>query len=160
MWENRTMQCKRTARALCGMFNMSTQRYVVIVYTATVLLLLNEALCAKPQRNIQIALPFNILNNKFNFTFPAHPSCIDMPPRSVKRVNEYAWQCKECKYCIKCRRTDNSDKFLFCDQCDRGYHIYCIGLRKIPNGKCLLHITPIEHHLLIHASIQWRSSIF
>lgn len=54
----------------------------------------------------------------------------------VRRVNEYAWQCKKCKNCIKCRRSDNEDKMMFCDQCDRSYHIYCIGLRKIPNGKC------------------------
>ncbi|XP_039293287.1 histone-lysine N-methyltransferase 2C-like [Nilaparvata lugens] len=24
---------------------------------------------------------------------------------------------------------------LFCDLCDRGYHIYCVGLRKVPNGR-------------------------
>lgn len=36
---------------------------------------------------------------------------------------------------MKCQRSENDDKMLFCDQCDRGYHIYCIGLRKVPNGK-------------------------
>lgn len=64
-----------------------------------------------------------------------HPSCINMSSRMVKRVNEYAWQCKDCKYCIKCRKIENEDKMVFCEQCGRGYHIYCIGLRKIPIGK-------------------------
>lgn len=58
-----------------------------------------------------------------------------MSSRMARRVNEYAWQCKNCKYCMKCQRSENDDKMLFCDQCDRGYHIYCIGLRKVPNGK-------------------------
>lgn len=64
----------------------------------------------------------------------AHPTCLKMSARMVRRINEYAWQCKKCKSCIKCRRNDNDDKMLFCDQCDRSYHIYCIGLRKVPNG--------------------------
>lgn len=71
----------------------------------------------------------------FSFWKIAHPSCLKMSTRMVRRVNEYAWQCKDCKHCIKCRRSDNDDKMLFCDQCDRSYHIYCIGLRKVPNGK-------------------------
>ena len=28
----------------------------------------------------------------------------------------------------------DEDKMLFCDLCDRGYHIYCVGLQAIPNG--------------------------
>ena len=27
------------------------------------------------------------------------------------------------------------DKMLFCDLCDRGYHIYCVGLDEIPVGR-------------------------
>lgn len=76
------------------------------------------------------------LLTKRNYRFAVHPSCAEMPSKMVKRVNEYAWQCSECKHCIKCRRTEDDDKMLFCDQCDRGYHIYCIGLRKVPNGMC------------------------
>ena len=29
----------------------------------------------------------------------------------------------------------DEDKMLFCDLCDRGYHIYCVGLPAIPQGK-------------------------
>ena len=24
---------------------------------------------------------------------------------------------------------------MFCDNCDRGYHSYCVGLKNIPDGK-------------------------
>ena len=24
---------------------------------------------------------------------------------------------------------------LFCDQCDRGYHTFCVGLKSLPTGK-------------------------
>ena len=27
------------------------------------------------------------------------------------------------------------DKMLFCDECDRGYHSFCVGLKQIPVGK-------------------------
>ena len=27
------------------------------------------------------------------------------------------------------------DKMLFCDQCDRGYHTFCVGLKSLPTGK-------------------------
>lgn len=32
-------------------------------------------------------------------------------------------------------RTTDESKMLFCAQCDRGYHIYCLGLRNVPDGK-------------------------
>ena len=31
----------------------------------------------------------------------------------------------------------DEDKMLFCDLCDRGYHIYCVGLQGIPTGQTL-----------------------
>lgn len=67
--------------------------------------------------------------------FLVHPTCIDMPPRMVNRVLNYEWQCTDCKHCMKCVEAGNEDKLLFCDQCDRGYHIYCIGLSDVPSGE-------------------------
>lgn len=75
----------------------------------------------------------------------------------VRRINEYAWQCKKCKQCIKCRRKDNEDKMLFCNQCDRSYHIYCIGLRKIPNGNFNRH--SILYRYVISKCIYFRWKI-
>ncbi|XP_039496863.1 supporter of activation of yellow protein [Drosophila santomea] len=64
-----------------------------------------------------------------------HPSCIDMPQRMVGRVRNYNWQCAGCKCCIKCRSSQRPGKMLYCEQCDRGYHIYCLGLRTVPDGR-------------------------
>ncbi|XP_016976773.1 supporter of activation of yellow protein [Drosophila rhopaloa] len=64
-----------------------------------------------------------------------HPSCIEMPQRMVGRVQNYNWQCAGCKCCIKCRSSQRPGKMLYCEQCDRGYHIYCLGLRSVPDGR-------------------------
>jgi len=59
-----------------------------------------------------------------------------MPQRMVGRVRNYNWQCAGCKCCIKCRSSQRPGKMLYCEQCDRGYHIYCLGLKTVPDGKC------------------------
>ena len=41
-------------------------------------------------------------------------------------VRKYPWQCIECKTCTLCGTSENDDKLLFCDDCDRGYHMYCL----------------------------------
>lgn len=43
--------------------------------------------------------------------------------------------CSDCKTCDQCHDPADEEKMLFCDYCDRGYHIYCVGLRKIPEGR-------------------------
>lgn len=58
-----------------------------------------------------------------------------MSSRMAQRVREYNWLCAECKSCIKCKQEINEDKMLFCDQCDRGYHIYCVGIKTVPSGE-------------------------
>lgn len=50
-------------------------------------------------------------------------------------IQAYPWQCTDCKTCSQCRAPSDDDKMIFCDRCDRGYHIYCVGLRKVPNGR-------------------------
>lgn len=49
------------------------------------------------------------------------------------RTLAYKWQCSNCKTCCKCRKVKDN-KMLFCVQCDRGFHIYCLGLRNVPEG--------------------------
>ncbi|KAK3698907.1 hypothetical protein QZH41_020366 [Actinostola sp. cb2023] len=64
-----------------------------------------------------------------------HPSCLDMSPQLVKVIITYPWQCMECKTCTQCRDPFDEDKMLFCDECDRGYHSFCVGLKQIPVGR-------------------------
>ncbi|XP_049529874.1 supporter of activation of yellow protein isoform X2 [Anopheles darlingi] len=67
----------------------------------------------------------------------AHPSCIGMSSVMYRRVQQYKWQCSECKLCMKCNRKPAAidSKMVYCDQCDRGYHLACKGLRNLPDGR-------------------------
>ncbi|XP_050668572.1 uncharacterized protein LOC126967917 isoform X2 [Leptidea sinapis] len=64
-----------------------------------------------------------------------HPSCVDLSPDTIRKCREYAWQCADCKTCGVCSRPADDDKMLFCDLCDRGFHIYCVGLNAVPEGR-------------------------
>ncbi|KAG7199278.1 hypothetical protein KM043_018139 [Ampulex compressa] len=64
-----------------------------------------------------------------------HPSCIDLTLDMVPHIQSYSWQCTDCKTCAQCHDPADEDKMLFCDMCDRGYHIYCVGLRRVPQGR-------------------------
>ncbi|XP_015587021.1 titin isoform X1 [Cephus cinctus] len=64
-----------------------------------------------------------------------HPSCIDLTLDMVPHIRAYSWQCTDCKTCVQCHDPADEDKMLFCDMCDRGYHIYCVGLRRVPQGR-------------------------
>ncbi|KAH8272016.1 hypothetical protein KR018_000832 [Drosophila ironensis] len=56
-----------------------------------------------------------------------HPSCLQFTTNMIISVKRYRWQCIECKYCSICGTSDNDDQLLFCDDCDRGYHMYCLS---------------------------------
>ncbi|XP_022170869.1 titin isoform X2 [Myzus persicae] len=64
-----------------------------------------------------------------------HPTCLDMTLEMIPYIKRYNWQCNECKSCAQCKEVADEDKMLFCDLCDRGYHIYCVGLRRVPEGR-------------------------
>ena len=51
-------------------------------------------------------------------------------------VRTYRWQCIECKSCHFCGTSENDDQLLFCDDCDRGYHMYCLKppIKEPPEG--------------------------
>ncbi|CAB3980560.1 zinc finger ubi-d4 isoform X3 [Paramuricea clavata] len=55
-----------------------------------------------------------------------HPSCLQFTEKLTAKVKQYRWQCIECKSCTFCGTSDNDDQLLFCDDCDRGYHMYCL----------------------------------
>lgn len=77
-----------------------------------------------------------------------HPSCLQFTPNMIISVKRYRWQCIECKYCSICGTSDNDDQLLFCDDCDRGYHMYCLTppLTTPPEGLWSCNICNKEFH--------------
>ncbi|KAK2491970.1 hypothetical protein MC885_014681 [Smutsia gigantea] len=67
-------------------------------------------------------------------------------------VRTYRWQCIECKSCSLCGTSENDgaswagltsqDQLLFCDDCDRGYHMYCLSppMAEPPEGSWSCHL--------------------
>lgn len=56
-----------------------------------------------------------------------HPTCLQFTDNMKISVKTYRWQCIECKCCSVCGNSENDDQLLFCDDCDRGYHMYCLS---------------------------------
>uniref|UniRef100_A0AC35FPV4 PHD-type domain-containing protein n=1 Tax=Panagrolaimus sp. PS1159 TaxID=55785 RepID=A0AC35FPV4_9BILA len=63
-----------------------------------------------------------------------HPECLDMTPAMTQIVKQYQWSCIDCKKCTECMKPDNEDAMMCCDNCDRGYHTFCLGLTNPPTG--------------------------
>jgi len=65
-----------------------------------------------------------------------HPTCLQFTHNMIVSVKEYPWQCIECKCCTLCGTSENDDQLLFCDDCDRGYHMYCLvpPIKEPPEG--------------------------
>lgn len=58
-------------------------------------------------------------------TAKAHPSCMDYSEELSKRARKGPWQCIDCKTCYICEDAGDPDLMLFCDGCDKGYHMNC-----------------------------------
>lgn len=71
-----------------------------------------------------------------------------------QRTLAYKWQCVNCKSCIKCRKAKDN-KMLYCIQCDRGFHIYCLGLRNVPEGERSFKIK-IQSSNIVFISVQYH----
>jgi len=67
----------------------------------------------------------------------AHPSCMDYSVDLARRSRMSPWQCVACKTCRICEDAEDADSMLFCDSCDKGYHVYCHQPKIIgkPQGK-------------------------
>lgn len=67
----------------------------------------------------------------------AHASCLKYPPELVERIRAAPWQCLECKSCHFCEEAADADNLLFCDACDKGFHMACLDppLLQLPEGK-------------------------
>lgn len=68
-----------------------------------------------------------------------HPECMNFTPSMTIAIQKYNWQCTDCKSCNSCGKTENDDAILFCDNCDRGFHLYCLDppLKEAPTGTWL-----------------------
>ncbi|XP_013397339.1 zinc finger protein ubi-d4 [Lingula anatina] len=77
-----------------------------------------------------------------------HPTCLQFTENMIVSVKKYPWQCIECKSCGLCGTSDNDDQLLFCDDCDRGYHMYCLSppLSEPPEGSWSCHLCIEEFH--------------
>ncbi|CAD6185767.1 unnamed protein product [Caenorhabditis auriculariae] len=75
-----------------------------------------------------------------------HPSCLSFNNNVTVIINRYGWQCIECKSCTICGTSENDDKLLFCDDCDRGYHLYCLkpALEKAPEDEYSCRLCQVE----------------
>uniref|UniRef100_A0A8C9S1Q0 histone acetyltransferase n=1 Tax=Scleropages formosus TaxID=113540 RepID=A0A8C9S1Q0_SCLFO len=66
-----------------------------------------------------------------------HPTCLKFSPELTSNVKSLRWQCIECKTCSSCQvQGKNADDMLFCDSCDRGFHMECCDppLSRMPKG--------------------------
>ncbi|KAJ1506154.1 hypothetical protein HMI54_005284 [Coelomomyces lativittatus] len=63
-----------------------------------------------------------------------HFDCLHMPPLTRSSVTTYPWHCSDCKLCTVCDATGIEDQLLFCDHCERGWHMYCLvpALTQVP----------------------------
>eukprot|EP00055_Hartaetosiga_balthica_P005158 m.14685 g.14685 ORF g.14685 m.14685 type:complete len:600 (+) comp4355_c0_seq1:76-1875(+) len=64
-----------------------------------------------------------------------HFKCLDISPALRVAIESYPWTCVDCKTCSVCKSADNETKILFCDECDRGYHTFCVELETTPRGR-------------------------
>ncbi|XP_051778916.1 histone acetyltransferase KAT6B isoform X2 [Erpetoichthys calabaricus] len=72
-----------------------------------------------------------------------HPSCLKFSAELTINVKALRWQCIECKTCSACRiQGKNAEDMLFCDSCDRGFHMECCDppLSKMPKGTWICHV--------------------
>ncbi|MGH0116734.1 UNVERIFIED_CONTAM: hypothetical protein FKN15_021282 [Acipenser sinensis] len=66
-----------------------------------------------------------------------HPTCLKFSLELTINVKALRWQCIECKTCSACRiQGKNAEDMLFCDSCDRGFHMECCNppLSRMPKG--------------------------
>ncbi|KAJ7183171.1 hypothetical protein C8R46DRAFT_885015 [Mycena filopes] len=75
----------------------------------------------------------------------AHPSCIQLDPSTIGLVIQtYNWVCIECKKCEICLQKGDDARILFCDSCDRGWHMDCLDppVESMPRGKWYCPVCP------------------
>ena len=85
-----------------------------------------------------------------------HPTCVGLSLDLLHFVTSYDWECTDCKKCVACSKPEDEDKMLFCDLCDRGYHIYCVGLTEIPGTELY---SPMIKYLTCHYTYRRKMAL-
>jgi len=70
-----------------------------------------------------------------------HTYCaMDARTRKIPKEKRHMWRCPACRICEVCGGEEEWDKILCCDECDRGFHTFCLKprLTEIPRDgwKC------------------------
>jgi len=65
----------------------------------------------------------------------SHTACLGLTDDQHEVIQTYAWACIECKKCTVCAQSRNEEQILFCDRCDRGFHTFCVALRRLPKDE-------------------------
>ncbi|CAF3963805.1 unnamed protein product [Rotaria magnacalcarata] len=77
----------------------------------------------------------------------------------LKTIKTYSWECVDCKKCIQCGTVEHDDELLFCDHCDRAYHMDCLKPPlSEPPPVCLL--VPIAYFLSFTVAVKLGHSKF
>ncbi|KAI0925909.1 hypothetical protein AcV5_008515 [Taiwanofungus camphoratus] len=65
-----------------------------------------------------------------------HPSCLQLAEIG-DIIRSYGWKCNDCKNCEICHQKGGENRLLFCDFCDRGWHMDCLQppILEAPEGK-------------------------
>ncbi len=52
-------------------------------------------------------------------------------------LTKHQWRCPHCKTCELCVESGNEDELFMCDECDRGYHTFCLSppLAEVPSER-------------------------
>lgn len=99
------------------------------------------------EKNRRTRLPEELVSC-FSCGSSGHPSCLRFSDNIRISIRKYNWQCIECKTCSTCNNADNEDQLLFCDDCDRSYHTYCLSppLIDLPEGNWSCKSCIAEYH--------------
>lgn len=78
-----------------------------------------------------------------------HPSCMNYSITLAERSRLSPWQCIDCKTCHVCSDSGDADTLLFCDACDKGYHMVCHQppLFQKPSGKWVCYLCEEEEEM-------------
>lgn len=66
-----------------------------------------------------------------------HDYCLDPPIVTLLDDSlRKRWRCANCKFCEGCRGAGDANLLLICENCDRGWHTYCLepALESVPEG--------------------------